>query len=166
MILKVHCGHCWASKQSWARLEQNGTQRYRVVLWSIANPAFIRLINSFWPSHAIFILRSGLRRAWVIAFYLSTPIDYLNQCWLLFSKVMWHSTEGNFTTNYLILVHQTTFLQIGQSLYIRERHEWNWSVPKQQKTKKRNLHILGPCSHCLNTDRSTSDDHVIGTSFK
>ena len=30
---------------------------------------------------------------------LMAPSHYLNQCWLIISKVQWHSSEGNFTTD-------------------------------------------------------------------
>ena len=42
-------------------------------------------INSLWPSDTILWHRSG-----------STWVN-LNQCWLIISKALWHSFEGNFT---------------------------------------------------------------------
>ena len=54
-------------------------------------------INSLWPGDAIW--RHGTRStlAQVMACCLTAPSHYLNQCWLIFSKVHWHSVEGNLT---------------------------------------------------------------------
>ena len=35
----------------------------------------------------------------VMACCLTAPSHYLNHCWLIISKVFWHSPEGNFTRN-------------------------------------------------------------------
>ena len=35
----------------------------------------------------------------LLALCLMAPSHYLNQCWLIFSKVLWHSSEGNFAGN-------------------------------------------------------------------
>ena len=53
-------------------------------------------VNSLWPSDAIWRHRSGSTLAQVMACCLTAPSDYLNQCWLIISKVHWHSSEGNF----------------------------------------------------------------------
>ena len=49
-----------------------------------------------WPSDAIWRHRSGSTLAQVMACCLTAPSHYLNQCWLIISKVHWHSSEGNF----------------------------------------------------------------------
>ena len=48
------------------------------------------LINTFWPSDAIPWHRSGSTLAQVTM----TPSHYLNQSWLIISKVSWHSSEN------------------------------------------------------------------------
>ena len=55
------------------------------------------LINSLWLSVAIWRQRSGSTLAQVMACCLTAPSHYLNQCWLIISKVQWHSYEGSFT---------------------------------------------------------------------
>ena len=54
-------------------------------------------INSLWPNEAIYRHRSKLTLAQVMACCLTAPSHYLKQCWLIFSKVQWHSVEGNLT---------------------------------------------------------------------
>ena len=54
------------------------------------------LINSSWPSDAIWWHRSGSTLVQVMACCLTAPSHYLNQCWVV-SKVQWHSFDGNFT---------------------------------------------------------------------
>ena len=49
------------------------------------------------PSDAIWCQRSGSTLAQVMACSLTAPSYYLNQCWLIISKVHWHLSEGNFT---------------------------------------------------------------------
>ena len=36
---------------------------------------------------------------------LTAPSHYLNQCWLIISKVYWHSSEGNFTAGISTINH-------------------------------------------------------------
>ena len=55
------------------------------------------IINSLWPSDAMWRQRSGSTLAQVMACCLSAPNHYLNQCWLIIIKVQWHSSEPNFT---------------------------------------------------------------------
>ena len=54
-------------------------------------------VNLLWPSDAISRHRPGSTLAQVMAWCLTAPSHYLNQCWLIVSKVQWHSSEGNFT---------------------------------------------------------------------
>ena len=51
-------------------------------------------INSLWPSDIIWRQRSGSTLAQVMACCLTASSHYLNQCWLIISKVLWHSSEG------------------------------------------------------------------------
>ena len=53
-------------------------------------------LNSLWPSDAIWRHRSRLTLAQVMACCLTAPSHYLNQCWLIITKVQWCSSEGNF----------------------------------------------------------------------
>ena len=53
--------------------------------------------NSLWPSDTIWRLKSGSTLAQVMVLSLTAPSHYLNQCWLIISKVQWHSSGCNFT---------------------------------------------------------------------
>ena len=52
---------------------------------------FLQHIFTLWPSDATWRQRSGSTLAQVIACCLTAPSHYLNQCWLIFSEVQWHS---------------------------------------------------------------------------
>ena len=59
-------------------------------------------VNTLRPSDAIWSYRCRSTLARVMACCLTAPSYYLNQCWLIFSKVQWHSVEGNLTRdNYI-----------------------------------------------------------------
>ena len=62
---------------------------------SIANTLQVRLfcINSLGPSDAIWRWRSWSTLVQVMVCCLTAPSHYLNQCWLIISKVLWHSSE-------------------------------------------------------------------------
>ena len=62
-------------------------------------------VNSLRPSDAIWPHRSGSTLAQVMAFCPTTPSHYLNQCWLIISKVLWHSSEGNFIRDTSATIH-------------------------------------------------------------
>ena len=54
-------------------------------------------LNSLWPRDTIWRHRSGSTLVQVMAWCLTAPSHYLNQYWLITSKVQWHSSHGNFT---------------------------------------------------------------------
>ena len=58
---------------------------------------FLFYFTSLWPSDAIWRQRSGSTLAQVMACCLTAPSHYLNQCWLIISKIQLHSSDGNFT---------------------------------------------------------------------
>ena len=60
---------------------------YLVVLLMITQLAPWQLFNSLWPSNARWRQRSGLTLAQVMACCLTAPSNYLNQSWLIISKV-------------------------------------------------------------------------------
>ena len=51
------------------------------------------VFNSLGPSDAIWHWRSWSTLVQVIACCLTAPSRHLNQCWLIISKVQWHSSE-------------------------------------------------------------------------
>ena len=63
------------------------------------------LVNSLSPSDAILWQRSGSILAQVMACCLMAPSHYLNQCWLIISEVLCHSSEGNFIRDTSATIH-------------------------------------------------------------
>ena len=61
---------------------------------SVAHNFSLYLVNSLCPSDAIRRKGAVSTLAQVMAWCLTAPSHYLNQCWLIFSKVLWHSSEG------------------------------------------------------------------------
>ena len=57
------------------------------------------VVNSLWPRDTIWRHGSRSTLVQVMACCLTAPSYYLNQCWLIFSKVLWHSPQGNFIRN-------------------------------------------------------------------
>ena len=69
-----------------------------LILWKVT-----AIIKSLWPSDAIWQHRSGSTLARVMVCCLMAPNQYLNQCWLIISKVQWHSLQGNLTRDNLVI---------------------------------------------------------------
>ena len=57
----------------------------------------IYFINSLRPTDVIWRYRCGSTLTQVMAWWLTAPSHYPNQCWLLISEVLWHSSESNST---------------------------------------------------------------------
>ena len=66
-------------------------------LWRIMplNIILQQLVNSLWPSDAIWQHRSRSISAQVMAWCLTAPSQYLNQCWLVIKGDKCHSPESN-----------------------------------------------------------------------
>ena len=99
---------------------------------------WFHLINSLGPSDAIWHWRSWSTLIQVMACCLMAPSHYLRQCWLIISKVLWHSSEDIIIRSwyaallaisgmvydwfyywlYLILVHLSDLLNIK---YLKSR---------------------------------------------
>ena len=62
-------------------------------------------LDSLWPSDTIWRHKSGSTLAQVMACCLMAPSHYLNQCWLIISKVQWHSSQCNFTRDTSAISH-------------------------------------------------------------
>ena len=63
------------------------------------------LFNSLWPSDTMWRHRSGSTLVQVMACCPTASSHYLHQCWLIVSKVYWHSYEGNFARDTLTINH-------------------------------------------------------------
>ena len=75
-----------------------------IILLSEMGPMW-PMINSLWPSDAIWRQRSGSTLTQVMAYCLTAPSHYLNQCWLIISKVQWYLSVGTFTTDTSAMNH-------------------------------------------------------------
>ena len=53
-------------------------------------------VNWLWLSDAIQWHRSWLTLSKLMACWLTAPSNYLNQCWLIITGILWHSPESNF----------------------------------------------------------------------
>ena len=84
-----------------------------------------KYLNSLWPSDAIWRYRSGSTLAQVMACCLMAPSHYLNQCWLITSKVHWHSSEGNFAKD-TSAISQWNWLEnyFSKILFKSPRGQW------------------------------------------
>ena len=102
-------------------------------------------------SHAIWPHRSGSTLAQVMACCLRSPSQWLNQCWLSITGVLWHSSESSFTRSacelnlwhrldarpcmwpsILTLAKSLTLSFQGQILYLLH-HRKNGSLATKQK---------------------------------
>ena len=109
----VHCQQaCFDSgkRSSWFSC---GFDSYIRVALSASEPqAESKILNfryfviiSLRPSDTIWRHRSGSTLAQVMACCLTAPNHYLNQCWLIISKVYWYSSEGNFIRDTSATIH-------------------------------------------------------------
>ena len=55
------------------------------------------LHTSLRPSEVVWWHRLGSTLAQVMACCLTAPVQNLDQCWLIISKIQWHSSQSNFT---------------------------------------------------------------------
>ena len=78
--------------------------KYQTLIITAALPSG-QEVNSLWPSDAIWWQRSGSTLAQVMACCLMASSHYLNQCWLIINKVVWHSSKGMFTRDTSAINH-------------------------------------------------------------
>ena len=93
-------------------------------------PVSADLFNSLPPSDAIGRQRSGSTLAQVMACCLMTPSHYLNQCWLIISKVEWHSSKGKFTRDTPAINHWNYLENLIPKISFKfPRGQWVNSLP-------------------------------------
>ena len=69
-------------------------------------PNFARFeFNSLWPRDVIWRQESRLTLVQLMACCLTAPSHYLNQCWLVITKVQWCTSEGNFGWDITAISH-------------------------------------------------------------
>ena len=81
---------CWTAWHQGLGSLSSKTSYHQISWWHDE----VRLyVNSLGPSDAIWPWRSWSTLVQVMACCLMAPSHYLNQCWLIISKVLWHSSE-------------------------------------------------------------------------
>ena len=91
-------------EQTFNRIIVNETLTHRILwefplnidLWHQIIGTAKLMINSLWPSDAIWRQRFESTLAQAMACSLTAPSHNLNQYWLLISKIQWHSYECHF----------------------------------------------------------------------
>ena len=83
-----------------------------------------QFVTSLWPSDAIWQHTSGSTLAQVMAWYLTAPSHYLNQCWLIMIEVMWHLPENKLLF-YARIVKITHFRLLPHLPGASELKHWN-----------------------------------------
>ena len=79
----------WLNIQNWKC--QNILHDFLFFCWyNLININAFEIINSLAPSDAIWWQKSGSTLAQVMACCLTAQSHYLNQCWLINTKVLWH----------------------------------------------------------------------------
>ena len=99
-------GSCWQKNQHWFRILDNcfTLSKWQSITWTNFDLRYYKgsLGHNEWtyqlivPRYTIWRQRSRSTLAQVMACCLTAPSHYLNQFWLIISKVQWHSSEGNF----------------------------------------------------------------------
>ena len=101
-------------------------------LWPSDADIFVSIIlgnslalNSLWPIDATWWQGSGSTLAQVMACCLMAPSHYLNQCWLIISKVQWHPSENNFTRDTPAISHWILLENyLSKILFKSPRGQW------------------------------------------
>ena len=86
--------------------------------------------NSLGPSDAIWRQKTGSTLAQVIACCLTAPNHYLKQCWLIISKVLWHSSEGNFAAGISAITGNYANPVYGVATICHQVRWLRWGHPK------------------------------------
>ena len=74
-------------------VRSGGNMSYRLVDRCHGSGFAVMLFNSLGPSDVIWRCRSWSTLVQAMACCLTATSHYLNQCWLIISKVLWHSSE-------------------------------------------------------------------------
>ena len=76
-------------------------------------------LNSLWPSDAIWRQGSRSTLVQVMACCLTAPSHYLNQCWLIITKVQRCSSEGNFAWDITGISHWKSLKIIFSNILLK-----------------------------------------------
>ena len=109
-------------------------------------------MSSLGPSDAIWRQRSGSTLAQVMACCLTVPSHFLNQCWLIISKVEWNSSKGKFTKDNSVINHWN-YLEVK---YLKFHSNFpganELNGPSFAHSMRQNL-------HCVTDPRSKNDNY-------
>ena len=131
-----------------------------LIVFMIRTPTFLSSICSkIWPTSPISVLTHwglvtpfgdiDLGQYWltqVMACCLTALSHYLNQCWLIISKV-WHSSEGNFIRD----IPQPPFIKVSLKItYLK----LNWNLPGANNRKCK-------CNFIFSQNNSTHEEFLL-----
>ena len=86
--LKFHQSYSQGFNWQWGSLSSENGLELNMMLYGVHRPQWV---NSLWPGDVIWLCRSGSTLAQI----MMAPSHYLKRCWLIISKVLWHSLKGN-----------------------------------------------------------------------
>ena len=131
----------WLSSAWWPSLRKLDAQTKSFPMKNI-------WVNSLRPSDAIWRHRSGSTLAQLLACCLTAPSHYLNQCWLIISKVLWHSSAGDFIRDTSATIHYKFSLKFS---FLK----FKFKSPRGQWVKMIKHHHAGMASFSLLAFRVT-----------
>ena len=99
-----HClSQCWLIvnqtlrkhiSEIWFKIHKFLCKKMNMKMWSPKWLPFCFSCNSLWPGSTIWWHGTRSTLAQVMAWCLTAPSHYLNQCWLITGEVPWHSSQG------------------------------------------------------------------------
>ena len=97
------------------------------------------LINSLWPSDAIWRYRSVSTLVQAMACCLTASSHYLNQRWLIIGEVLWHSPEGNFTWSAQDIYPQDIYVSLKITNLRLHPHPQGTD---ELRVRRHNIHVM------------------------
>ena len=98
--------------------ETNMYLHFSVISW------MAQVVNSLWPSDIIWWQGSRSTLAQVMACCLTAPSHYLNQCWLMISEVLWHSSDNKYRELHLQLDKYNQWFHYYDVTWASQQHKW------------------------------------------
>ena len=119
-----------------------------VITYSCWYLSWLMFVNSLWPSDAIWQQASMSTLVQVMACCLTAPSHYLNKCWFIFSKVQWHSVEGNLTRDSSPFNHKNKLENYLSKILLK--------FPRGQWVKESKTMMIGS-NHTVNVSPGLSE---------
>ena len=123
---------------------------------------FHTILNSLGSSDAIWRPKTWSTLAQVMACCLTAPSHYLNQWWLIISKVQWHSSEGNFTAGISVINHCNWLEKYSPKISLKSpRPQWVKSVlDRLTRLINKAISINGVICWCRIMDKNACSEEI------